>query len=124
MATTDSVPREPSAFRPSNHFAERFKGRNYDDRPPRHLDGEIINGCISRGTTTRQGSGIVWFRETFAGVTYRLVANVDKGVVVTGYPISVNTKHARESGRWSAEQIDDIREFIATDPRTDKTYHE
>ncbi|WP_058997823.1 hypothetical protein [Haloarcula sp. CBA1127] len=119
MATADNCPREPSAYRPSLHFPERFHDRYEDDRPPRHLDGEIVAGCITDGTANHDSgsSKIVWFRETFGGVTYRLVVDVDEREVVTGYPISINTKAARRSGRWTATQVEDIREFIATDPR-------
>ncbi|MDS0284719.1 hypothetical protein [Haloarcula onubensis] len=119
MATSTSPPREPSAYRPTNHFGERFNDRYDDDRPPRHLDGDIVSGCIEDGAATSQGGGTVWFRETFAGATYRLVVNVDEGTVLTGYPISINTVAARNSGRWTSDQIEDIRKFIATDPRSD-----
>jgi len=121
--STDSVqsdiPREPSAYRPGIHFGERFHDRYEDDRPPRHLDGGIVSGCIERGTPTERAPGIYWLRETFGGVTYRLVVNTDDGEVITGYPIAINTDVAQESGRWSSQQIEDIREFIVTDPRSD-----
>ncbi|MFC6825701.1 hypothetical protein [Halopelagius fulvigenes] len=109
------TPREPSAYRPGIHFGERF-GDRYSDRK-RHLDGEIINGCIENGVVTKQGRDLWWLRETFGGVTYRLVIDTEEREVVTGYPVSINTDAARESGRWSAQQIEEIRHFIATDPR-------
>lgn len=113
------VPRDPSAYRPSTHFPIRFHDRYEDDRPPRHLDGEIVDGCIERGETQRHSNDIVWFRETFGGASYRLVVDVGDREVITGYPVSINTDHARRSGRWTSKQIEDIREFIATDPRRD-----
>ncbi|MDS0280277.1 hypothetical protein NDI85_21060 [Halomicroarcula sp. S1AR25-4] len=119
MATADNPPREPSAYRPTFHFTQRFHDRYEDDRPPRHLDDEIVATCITDGAVTKADPGTVWFRATFGGVTYRLVVDVDVGEVVTGYPISINTEAARDSGRWTSEQIEDIREFIATDPRSD-----
>jgi len=120
MATSpNDVPREPSAFRPSLHFPERFHDRYEDDRPPRHLDDEIVRGCIEDGEVTEADPGIIWFRETFGAVTYRLVVNESEREVLTGYPISINTEAARTSGRWSEDQIEDIRRFIATDPRQD-----
>ncbi|MDF9748386.1 hypothetical protein [Natrinema salsiterrestre] len=112
-----SPPREPSAYRPSLHFPERFNDRYEDDRPPRHLDDEIVRRCIEAGSVTEADPGTVWLRETFGGVTYRLVVDVGDREVITGYPISINTTAARRSGRWSTQQIADIREFIATDPR-------
>jgi len=117
MATTNDLPREPSAWMPSLHFPERFHDR-YED----NLDGEIVEGCIRDGTINDEcrSSQIVWFRETFGGVTYRLVLDTRKREVVTGYPISINTEVAEASGRWSPSQIEDIREFIATDPREER----
>ena len=114
-----ALPREPSAYRPSLHFPERFRDRYEDDRPPRHLDDEIVRGCIEVGSVTEADPGIAWFRETFGGVTYRLVVDTDDREVITGYPISINTEAAQRSGRWSTTQIADIREFIASDPRPD-----
>ena len=68
-------PREPSAYRPSLHFPERFRDCYEDDRPPRHLDDEIVRGCIEVGSVTEADPGIAWFRETFGGVTYGLGRN-------------------------------------------------
>lgn len=117
MSTDAPLPREPSAYRPSIHFPERFHDRYEDDRPPRHLDDEIVRGCIERGNVKHTDPGTVWFRETFGGVTYRLVIDIDDREVITGYPISINTEVAQASGRWSPSQINDIRTFIVTDPR-------
>ena len=121
MATSNSnVPREPSAYRPSIHFPERFHDRYEDERPPRHLDDEIVRGCIEDGEMRRPaGSSVVLFRERFGGVDYRLVASLAKQEVVTGYPVEIHTDEARESGRWTKQQIEDIRRFIATDPSSD-----
>ncbi|MDQ2052856.1 hypothetical protein RBH26_20655 [Natronolimnohabitans sp. A-GB9] len=104
-------PREPSVYRPTVHFHERLKDK-YDEYN-RHIDGEIIEGCIRNGDAERVGPDIYHFRATFGGVTYRLVVNTDRSVVITGHPISINTEVARDSGRWSTDQIEDIREFIA-----------
>jgi len=113
----DVLPRDPSAYRPSTHFGQRFRDR-YDDRD-RHLDGEIVDGCIEHGDAKKVNAGIYHLRETFGGATYRLVVDVDDREVVTGYPVSINTEHARRSGRWTSQEIEDIREFIASDPRPD-----
>jgi len=112
-------PRESSAYRPSTHFPIRFHDRYEDERPPRHLDDEIVRGCIEDGAAREADPGTVWFRETFGGATYRLVIDIEMREVVTGYPISINTEAAQRSGRWTSQQIEDIREFIATDPRSD-----
>jgi len=111
------LPRDPSAYRPSIHFGQQATDAGTDR--PRHLDGDIIDGCIERGDATKVNAGVYHLRETFAGVTYRLVVDVDDREVVTGYPISVNTEAARRSDRWTSTEIDEIRHFIATDPRTD-----
>lgn len=111
------VPRDPSAFRPSLHFPERFHDRYEDDRPPRHLDDEIVADCIKHGEVRPGPGGVVWLRKTFDAVTYRLVVDIESREVVTGYPIGINTDAAKRSGRWTSEQVEDIREFIATDPR-------
>ena len=118
MATaSDGVPRDPSEYRPSVHFPERFHDRYEDDYPPRHLDDEIVRGCIERGeVSAADNSPYRRFRETFGGVVYRLVINIDQRKVVTGYPVGINVKQARESGRWSRQQIEDIRQFIEIDP--------
>ena len=116
-AGDDTVPRDPTTYRPAIHFGERFYDK-YDSRK-RHLDGDIVEGCIRRGEPTKVGRDEYHVRETFGGVTFRLVVDVDDREVITGYPISVNTDAAQESGRWSSRQIDEIREFIANDPRQD-----
>ena len=118
MATSNSnPPREPSAYRPSFHFPERFHDRYEDDRPPRHLDDKIVRGCIGDGEMrTPPGSTKALFRETFGGVDYRLVIDLEDREVVTGYPVEIHTHEARESGRWTQQQIEDIRRFIRTDP--------
>jgi len=116
MATSDGsdIPREPSAYSPSLHFAERFRDR-YDEFN-RHLDGEIVAGCIEDGTATVYTPHKVQLHETFGGVEYRLVVNPARGSVVSGYPVDVNEHQARESGRWSESELQDIREFLAQDP--------
>jgi len=119
MAATSNVPREPSAYRPTIHFHERFHDRYDDDRPPRHLDGKIVDGCITRGEAIQKDGCTYELRETFGGVTYIIVVNAAKGKVVSGYPVGINTEVAEASGRWSSDEIDDILEFIRTDPRHD-----
>jgi len=118
VSTDPEVPRTPSAYRPSIHFGERARDLATDRN--RHLDGDIIDGCIERGSVRKVDASTRWLRETFGGVTYRLVVDVADREVITGYPISINTEAARASGRWSPQEIEDIREFIATDPRTDR----
>ena len=103
------VPREPSAYRPTVHFAQQAKNSGTDHN--RHLDGEIIDGCITRGKQTQVAPGIYWFRETFDAVTYRLVIDTDEREVVTGYPIGIDPATARR-GRWSDDQIEDILAFL------------
>lgn len=107
---SEPVPREPSAYRPTCHFADRFNDR-YDDYE-RHLDGEIIDGCITTGTLTRVSPEKCFLRETFAGVTYRLIVNPVAGTVLSGHPISINTEYARESDRWTERQVQDILEYL------------
>lgn len=111
-----SPPREPSAYRPSTHFPERFHDR-YSDRPPRHLDDEIVRRCIEDGTAQKVNRDVYHLRETVGGVTYCLVVDVGNHEVITGYPASIDTDAARKSGRWSSRQLEEIRRFIATDPR-------
>ncbi len=106
-----SIPRDPSHYRPSHHFAERFRDRF--DEHNRHLDGEIVRRCIEQGEARPQSGGRVCLRETVGGVTYRLVVSPPEELVVTGYPLGINTEAARASGRWSTQQIEDIREFIS-----------
>lgn len=115
MATSD-VPREPSAFRPSLHFPERFHDRYEDDRPPRHLDDEIVRECIERGEVRQPADDVALFRRTFGGVDYRLVVDLGDSEVVTGYPVEIDQAAAEDSSRWTPDQVEDIVEFIATDP--------
>jgi hypothetical protein len=118
-SVSDSVPREPSAFRPSIHFAGRQKDLGTDRN--RHLDGDIINGCITDGERDQRTDAVYWLRETFDAVTYRLVVNVEEGEVITGYPIGIDPEAATQPGsRWTDEQVEDILHFIRTDPRTDE----
>ena len=118
-AETDAPPRDPEAYRPGIHFGARFHDRYEDDRPPRHLDGEIVSGCIQDGTLVDRDDdpNVVWFEQEFGGVRYRLVANVSKRRVLTAYPVALNWTTAKDSGRWTPTQLEDIEEFIATDPR-------
>lgn len=106
---SEPVPREPSAFRPSTHFAQQAKNCGTDHN--RHLDGEIIDGCITDGKQTQVGPSVYWLRETFDAVTYRLVVDISKREVVTGYPIGIDPQAARR-GRWSSDQIADILAFL------------
>lgn len=115
--SSSDVPRDPSAFRPTPHFTERFHDRYEDELPPRHLDGDIVSGCIQEGSIDAQPGGKVAFRETFGGVTYLLVVDPTDREVVTGYPIAINTDVASASDRWSSREVDDIHEFIRHDPR-------
>lgn len=110
------VPRDPSFYSPTLHFGERFK--DIYDEFNRHLDGEIVNTCITEGTAQRVGPEKVTLRSTIAGVTYRLVVNPSTGDVLSGYPISINTRYAQETGRWSEAQIDDILEFLRNTPES------
>lgn len=116
MATTttadEPIPREPSAYRPSNHLAEHVKGLT-DDGADRHLDGDIIRTCIEHGDVTHPGGSTYHLEATVGGVTYRVVVNATTRVVVTAHPVGINTEAARASGRWSSAQVDDIRTFIS-----------
>jgi len=114
MATTDdnSIPREPSAYRPTLHFIERFRDR-YDEHN-RHLDEEIVATTIREGTVTHRQADKVHVESTFGGVRYRLALATD-GRVITGHPVRMDEDTARESGRWSADALSDIREFLAAD---------
>lgn len=114
MATTEDIPRDPGEWRPTHHFTERF--RNRGDGPNRHLDAEIVRRCIEDGDIIRESNGQIRFRATVAGVTYRLVADPGNRMIQTAYPVSMNAKEARESGRWSSVQLGDIRRFINTNP--------
>lgn len=112
------IPRRPAAYHPSIHFGQQAKDAGSDRR--RHLDGDIIDGCIERGEIRRADTSTWFFRETFDGVTYRLVVDVLEREVITGYPISVNTDVAHSSPRWTHQQIEDVQHFIVTDPRPQK----
>ena len=111
MSTT-APPRDPSAYSPSNHFVGHVRDRT--DGPDRHLDGDIIRTCIEDGEVRPHPHDDAkrYFRATVAAVTYRLVANVEQGVVVTGYPLGINPDAARDSGRGSSRQIEDILAFL------------
>ena len=111
MSTT-TPPRDPSAYAPSNHFVGHV--RDWTDGPDRHLDGDIIRACIEEGEVRPHPHDPEkrYFRATVAAVTYRLVVNVEQGVVVTGYPLGINPDAARDSGRWSSRQIEDILAFL------------
>jgi len=118
---SEPVPRDPSAFRPSPHFGTKVKDLGTDRN--RHLDGDIINGCIKHGERRKVGAGLYHLRETFDAATYRLVVDVDDREVITGYPISINSEAARQvDSRWSHDQVEDILHFIRTDPRPDRDY--
>lgn len=114
--TDEAIPRRPAAYRPSIHFGQQASDAGTDRK--RHLSGDIINGCIQHGTLTQHDHTTVYFRETFGGITYRLVVNTREREVITGYPISINTEVAHQSPRWTSEEVEDVLHFIQTDPRT------
>ncbi|WP_135830651.1 hypothetical protein [Halorussus halobius] len=107
---TSDVPREPSAYRPTNHFRDRF--RDATDSPPRHLDGEIVRECITRGEVARRDASTVGFRREFSGVAYVIVVNPESGTCVTGHPVALDWQTASGSDRWTREQLHDIDEFL------------
>lgn len=116
MSTTTDLPRDPSAWRPTNHFAERVKDL-YTNEPPRHLDGDIIEGCIREGKATHSGTqrGVYYLDHAVGGVTYRLVVAERKGLVLTGYPIAIDETVAETSPRWTPDELRDIRAHIDAD---------
>lgn len=109
---SEPVPREPSAYRPTNHFRDRF--RDAHDETPRHLDDEIVRECIKNGTVEKVNREKYRFREWFGGVEYAIVVATDRGVVLTGHPVAIDEDTAWESGRWTTDQLDDIRSFLAS----------
>jgi hypothetical protein len=114
--SSEPVPREPGAFRPSIHFGQQSKDTGTDRN--RHLDGDIIDGCIEHGERRQQTKSVYWLRETFDAVTYRLVVDIQEGEVITGYPIGIDPQAARRlDSRWTDGQVEDILHFIRTDPR-------
>ena len=118
---SDPVPRDPSAFRPAIHFGQQKTDAGTDRN--RHLDGEIINGCIERGDRRKVDTDVYWLKETFDAVTYRLVVDLAEREVITGYPIGIDPNAAKKPGtRWTHEQVEDILHFIRTDPRPDRDY--
>lgn len=108
----EEIPRDPSAYSPSLHFAQDVLP---DDR--RQLDGDVIDACIEEGRVIEQPDGRVYYRKTIAGVTFRLVASPSVGHVITAYPIGVNPDHALETGRWSPAEVEAVREFLSEDSR-------
>jgi hypothetical protein len=116
--STDSgepdIPREPSAYRVTLHFKQRFEDAQSEFR--RHLDGEIIQRCITHGEPLRENRHTVRFEETIAGVTYRIVVNPTNGTCVSGYPTAIDWDIAMDSGRWTRPQLEDIQEFLDAKP--------
>jgi hypothetical protein len=111
MSTEVPLPREPSAFSPSNLFAQRLRGRGADGYD-RHLDGEVVRRCITRGECYRDGRDIFCFEADVDGVTFELVVRDSSREVITGRPTNVDADRARASERWSAEQISEIEAFL------------
>lgn len=111
MSTDVQPSRDPPSYRPTVHFLERLRD-DYDDYN-RHLDGDIIEACIRHGEVARGGRHEFHFYEDVDGVTYKLVVNTRRGVVVTGHPDAIDVEAAKASGRWSTAQIEDICEFLA-----------
>lgn len=116
MSTTTDLPRDPAAWRPSNHFVERFKDL-YTDEPPRHLDGDIIEGCIREGAVVdpETQNGVYFLDHEVAGVTFRLVVAERKGLVLTGYPVGIDDAVAESAPRWTSDDLRDIRAHVEAD---------
>lgn len=117
--TTTEVPRDPGAYRPTCHFRDRF--RDATDDPPRHLDGEIVNECITSGHVDRQDRHTVRFTADFDGVEFVIVVNPVHGTCVTGHPVSLDWQTAVESDRWTRSQLADIDEFLKAKYRDDES---
>lgn len=115
MSSDAQPPREPSAYRPTLHFKERFEDAFDEHR--RHLDGEIVRRCITDGEVVTQGRNAVRFVEDIEGVTYAIVVNPRSRCVASGYPVSLDWTSAAESGRWTESQLEDINAFLADSPR-------
>lgn len=107
----DPIPRDPSAYRPTCHFRDRF--RDATDDPPRHLDGEIVRECITNGHISREDEAAVRFRREFDGVEYVIVVNPDSGTCVTGHPVALDWQTASQpDSRWTTDQLEDIDAFL------------
>jgi len=112
MSSESLLPREPSAFSPSNLVVQRLRGPGADGHD-RHLDGEILRQCITRGELYRDGRDIWCFEADVDGVAFEIVVRDSSREVITGRPVRVDVDRARASERWSAEQLDEIEAFLA-----------
>lgn len=101
-------PRELSEYTPLRHFGQRFKE---DDR---FLTEEVIQACITEGDLRDNGDGCACFRKKWGeGVAYYLIAGFHKKgylVLVTAWPRVHNREAALDSGMWSPEELDIIKE--------------
>lgn len=109
--STSTVPRDPPYYRPSIHFYDRFHNR-IEEPGRRHLDGEIIDKCIIEGSVSKEPDNCFGFRRFFGGVEYALIVNPHTRKVVTGHPTAIRWKPAKDSGRWSQVQLEEINEFL------------
>jgi len=74
------VPREARAYRPTNHFVNRFRERVPDD-----LEPDIVERCLRYGTISARGQagqadGNVWqvfgFEHTIEGDRWRVIVGI------------------------------------------------
>lgn len=101
-------PNQPQLYTPLRHFFQRFK------EPARHLNAEVINETINFGDVRDNGDGCACFRKEWDGVAYYLIAGFhEEGyrVIVTGWPHLHSRRIAKESGKWSAKELDEIEEL-------------
>lgn len=111
MSSESPLPRAPSAFSPSTHFAQRFRGPGADGFD-RHLDGEIVRRCIEDGDLRKVNRDKWRFEADIAGVEYALVVRQSTQDVITGHPIALDHERAAASSRWSSEQLTEIQTFL------------
>lgn len=67
------LPRDPSAYRPSNHFAQQYKSRINPEPTP-----DVVRRCIEDGTQKRRAPGIYHLDATVDGVAWRVVVDVSE----------------------------------------------
>jgi hypothetical protein len=105
----DDYPRDPSAYRATTHFGQRFR------EDERFLTDEVIRKAITEGELRNNGDGCGCFVQPWgSGVKYYLLVGHHLSgyrIAVTAWPYVHDRRKAMNCPLWSTKQIDVIERF-------------
>lgn len=96
----ESVPRDPSAIRPTEHFLRRYSneyGTSHETRRDPEITGDVIETCIREGTISPGEGRALLYETEVDGHEWRLIVGFKDGpVAVTAYVPGVHGEGDRQ----------------------------